>query len=307
MACPIPIRLFNPRYKKDSKLTGKPITYYEQFDDCYLDVPCGKCYHCLKRYKSSWNFRLQEHYRYLSQADKRQCYFITLTFDDNHLPPNNRKSIGRLIRLFLERVRKRYKKSVTHWLCTELGDTTKRLHLHGILFVPPFPIHKLDSLWQYGYVSYATLTERRITYVTSYINKQLTTLLQDVEDKQYVFCSPGIGKAFATDQKNINISHYHDTQINPFTYFGNRPFPLPRYLRQKLFTPEELESAKLAYFANLSEDVIPPGPFVIGHKVYDDYTIFLRDALLLREQYKSKYLKIHDKLWQTKATTLLNP
>ena len=74
--------------------------------------------------------------------------FITLTFTEGNLiklenetgnNPNNYiryNAVATLaVRRFLERWRKKYKKSVKHWLITELGQNeTERIHLHGIIF-----------------------------------------------------------------------------------------------------------------------------------------------------------------------------
>lgn len=288
MACIIPRRIINPHYKKISNESGIRLYTFEQNDDFYLDVPCGKCYHCIKSYKHQWNFRLQIHYSYLSQEAQRNSYFVTLTYDNYNLPRHTRSAISRTIRLFLERVRKLTKKSVTHWFVTEFGDNTHRLHIHGILFDIPFRIFQLASLWKYGFVTYRPLNEKRITYVTTYINKQDKDIIQLPENKQYVFTSPAIGKSYLSDQKNLAISHVNG-RPNPFGYFNNRPIALPRYLRQFLFTQDELEVLKNSYFYFRSEDVIPDGPYFIANRVYTDYTLYKQDSDHYRNIYNSLY------------------
>lgn len=302
MACIIPQRIVNPHYKKLSEESGVRLYTFENRDDFYIDVPCGKCFHCLKSYKHQWNFRLQEHYRHLSPQEKNRSYFITLTYDEKNIPPSNRSSIAKTIRLFLERVRKVYKRSITHWLVSEFGDNTHRLHLHGLLFDVPFPIHLLQKYWKYGFVSYRILTPQRITYITTYINKQSKDIILKPEDKQFVFSSPGIGKKFIEHPFNIYNSHLNG-RPNPFTHFNGRPFPLPRYLRQKLFSQEELDNLKRSYFYFRSDDVIPDVPPRIGHVSYPDYTLFLRDSAKYRAIY-NKYYK--PKLWHTMQITPFN-
>ena len=54
------------------------------------------------------------------------------------------------VRHFLERWRWKYKKSLRHWLITELGDgTTEHVHLHGIVWADD--LDDLEKLWQYGF------------------------------------------------------------------------------------------------------------------------------------------------------------
>lgn len=307
MACIIPQRIVNPHYKKLSEESGVRLYTFENRDDFYIDVPCGKCYHCLKSYKHQWNFRLQEHYKYLTDEQKNKSLFITLTFRDDTLPPHNKKSIALLVRKFLERVRKHYKRSVTHFLVTEFGETTHRLHLHGILFDCPFPSWKLEKLWSYGFVSYRTLTPQRITYITTYITKLDKDIIQLPQNKQYVFSSPGIGKKYADQAVHVSLSHLNG-RPNPFTYFNGRPLPLPRYLRLKLFSEVELDQLKKSYFYFRSDDVIPDGPFRIANHVYNDYTLFLLDASKYRYIYNSLYRKQLNQLnlWHNMMLTTLS-
>lgn len=288
MSCPIPIRIINPHYKKWANELGEDVFNFEDRSDFYLDVPCGKCYQCVKRYKSQWSFRLNQHYRYLSSEAKRNSFFITLTFEDAYLPSTKEESAV-LVRKFLERVRKKHKRSVTHFIVSEHGKTTHRYHFHGILFDCPFDIRDLSKFWKYGFTSSAPLTPRRITYVTTYINKQMQGLILKPEDKQHLFVSPGIGKAFADDNRNINVAHPFELHFNPIAYNGSVPFALPRYLRQKLFSWSELEVMKMAYYDNLSEDVIPPGPYFIGKRRFDDYTIYLSECQKLKKLYLKYY------------------
>ena len=54
------------------------------------------------------------------------------------------------MRLFLERWRKKYGKSVKHWFVSELGTkNTERIHLHGILFTDKTK-QEIEDRWQYG-------------------------------------------------------------------------------------------------------------------------------------------------------------
>lgn len=288
MACPIPLRIINPHYKKIASLSEEDVFNYEDRPDFYIDVGCGKCYHCLKSYKTQWNLRLQHEYKYYSISKKAKCYFITLTFSDTYLkvPHPTKKYIGNLVRRFLERVRKHYGVSVRHWFVSEYGDTTERYHLHGILFDPPFPIYQLQKYWQYGYVTYNLLTPRRITYVTTYINKQLKGLLQSPDKKQHVFASPGIGKAFVDDPLNIIFSHLDGSPV-PFIRHAGREFPMPRYYRLKLFSDAERDALKEAYFFNKDEAIIPDPPYWLGSQKFDDYTLFLEACSQLRKQFNS--------------------
>jgi hypothetical protein len=46
-----------------------------------MTVPCGKCVKCISKKRKEWAFRLNE-----ESKDHATAYFITLTYDENHLP-----------------------------------------------------------------------------------------------------------------------------------------------------------------------------------------------------------------------------
>lgn len=281
MSCAIPIRIINPHYKKLASEQNEDVYLWEGHNDFYLDVPCGQCINCLKQRGNSWSLRLQLEYKYLSAEEKKNSYFLTMTLSDDFI--NEDKSL--LIRRFLERIRKSVGRSVRHWIINEFGETTGRYHFHGIFFNLPFPRYQFLSFWKYGHVVIKPLTPRRVGYVTTYINKNLKGSpfkVQAPERKQTIWCSPGLGKA-VIDDKRVTSHVRVNNRPTPFMYnSSNRIQAIPRYLRQKFFTPEELEDIQQAYYANLSDDVIPDGPYFIGKTKYTDYTIYKQECDKLR-------------------------
>lgn len=110
-------------------------------------LPCGKCVACLERKRQQWLLRAQ----YEMKAF-RYCYFVTLSYSDNHLPyesfsykrqgiPLNPVSTGESIlcpydlRCFFERLRHLCGK-FSYFACGEYGseDNTKRPHYHICLY-----------------------------------------------------------------------------------------------------------------------------------------------------------------------------
>ena len=109
--------------------------------------------------------------------------------------------IKRSTRLFLERWRKEFGKSLRHWFVSELGHQgTENVHMHGIVWTDN--IHALKERWGYGFVwdGYNTLgkrlnyvNEKTVNYLIKYISKI------DTKHKYYksrILCSPGIGKDY---------------------------------------------------------------------------------------------------------------
>ena len=110
--------------------------YSVEIDGCTNG--CGNCMECRKQKKREWQIRMNEEIK-----NDRTGKFITLTFSNEELQKliqetgiQESNAVATIaVRRFLERWRKKYKKSVKHFLITELGHNgTERIHLHGILF-----------------------------------------------------------------------------------------------------------------------------------------------------------------------------
>ena len=155
--CLYPKLIKNPKYRINKKNNGN---IPEMIDDraAYVPIGCGKCIECRKQKADNWKIRLYEEVK----TDKTGK-FVTLTFSDesliklwdyceqkNYSSYNKDNDIAtKAVRLFLERYRKHYKKSMKHWLITELGHTgTERIHLHGILFTA-VNNKEIERLWSY--------------------------------------------------------------------------------------------------------------------------------------------------------------
>lgn len=48
-----------------------------------VPIPCGKCHACLNRRIAEWTFRLEN-----ERINSKTCYFVTLTYDNFHVPIN---------------------------------------------------------------------------------------------------------------------------------------------------------------------------------------------------------------------------
>lgn len=62
----------------------RPITIKNPADGTYMQVPCGKCLDCLRKYQNSFAIRMQEEFK----AKGYKGVFFTLTYDDKHVPKN---------------------------------------------------------------------------------------------------------------------------------------------------------------------------------------------------------------------------
>lgn len=217
----------------------------DDYRKLYVPVGCGKCIECLHQKSLQWKIRLYE-----ELLVQKHAYFVTLTFapeelkkllEETNLQECNAIA-GIAVRRFLERWRKKYKKSLRHWLVTELGhDKSERIHMHGIFF-SEFPIEKeeCDKIWKYGYVDFGKFCNlQTINYIAKYITKI------DTDHKNYVpeiFCSAGIGNGYTKRRIIQQIHKFRDKETIEFYRFPNgQKCNLPIYYRNKVFTENQRE------------------------------------------------------------------
>lgn len=227
-------------------------------DNRVLMVPvgCQKCIECRKKKAREWQVRLLEEVK-----NNKNGIFITLTFSNESIKKLNKEIEGLsgyeldnqiatlATRRFLERWRKKYKKSLRHWLVTELGHNgTENIHMHGLVF-PTDEMKKKDNvfeeinkIWGYGYTWIGDkkenyVSERTVNYIIKYINK---IDKQHTEYNSKILTSAGIGKGYAERIGEYNSYKKEETREYIKTKSGHK-IALPIYYRNKIYTDEERE------------------------------------------------------------------
>ncbi|UPW41064.1 replication initiator protein [Sigmofec virus UA08Rod_5645] len=118
----------------------------------YTIVPCGKCVGCRMEYSRQWANRCMLELEYHDSA-----YFVTLTYDDYHVPqsyyadPDTGEAqvsltlCKRDLQLFMKRLRARFSDdNIRFFACGEYGPSTWRPHYHLIIF----GLHLNDLVWK---------------------------------------------------------------------------------------------------------------------------------------------------------------
>lgn len=300
--CLFPRLIPNRRYKPNKKNGGKP-PFCDDHRKLYVPVGCGKCIECMKQKALQWKIRLYE-----ELLVQKFAYYITFTFSPQALQDlTNETSLsecnaiaGIAIRRYLERWRKKYKKSQRHWFITELGhEGTERIHLHGIVF-SDFEINKdtFEKFWQYGNIrigEYCNL--QTINYIAKYVTKI------DNDHKNYVpeiFCSAGIGKAYTERPIIRQIHTYRGEKTTTFYRFPNgTKCNLPIYYRNKFFNEDIREEL---WIHKLNENK----RYVLGVEIEKTDTVTGEDRyfrVLKKAQEKNFTLGYGDntKEWQKKT------
>lgn len=149
-----------------------------------LDLPCGRCIGCRLERSRQWGVRIMHE----AKQHDQNC-FLTLTFDDEHLPSDGslRKED---VQNFMKRVRKRFEpERIRYYACGEYGEKLDRPHYHACMFNLDFKdkvLFKaedrndlfvsatLSSLWPFGFHSIGELTFESACYVARYCVKKVT-------------------------------------------------------------------------------------------------------------------------------------
>lgn len=241
--CLYPKLVKNPKYKVTKKNGGKiPAVSDERV--LYVPVGCGQCIQCRRQKANEWKVRMIEELK-----NNEKCNFVTLTFSPESLEKllkefgvkNECSAIaGKAIRLFLERYRKKYKKSIKHWFITELGEEeSERLHIHGLLWEIP-DNEEIKKLWNYGNVviDKRPVTTQTVNYCVKYMVKV------DHKHKNFrnqIFCSAGIGKSYlGRYNASLNIFRGSETDESYILPNGSR-VALPIYYRNKIYSDAQRE------------------------------------------------------------------
>lgn len=221
MSCYKPlIRLYNPDDREQSgrvyslarfsQLSGKQLKYEDlMYNPKVMLIPCGQCIGCRIRQREDWTTRIELEAR---DYPKEEVWFITLTYDDDHVPgmivktgeimrkvqytwkPGEKRpdSVQILlyedIQKFLKRLRKANRGKLRYFVAGEYGEQTARPHYHMILYgwKPTdlenlYKIHHngyytskwLTNLWGMGQIQIAQAVPETYRYVAGYVTKKM--------------------------------------------------------------------------------------------------------------------------------------
>lgn len=235
MSCYHPLTVWKyPGDKSPIVFTPQP-SPYEQ-----LRIPCGKCSGCRADQSLMWSIRAYHE----STLHDRNC-FVTLTYDDAHLPAD-----GLIIKKHLQDFFKRLRRSlapdkVRYIACGEYGDKTHRPHYHAILFGQDFRFDKVSinsdlytspylvERWGMGNVVIAPVTMSSICYVCGYVFKKIG----DPDTFSLASRRPPIGHNW--------LAKFHDDISRTGTVsIDGKEYPVPkRYLEWGM---DEFEHLKVA-------------------------------------------------------------
>lgn len=198
-----------------------------------LLLPCGKCNQCLSLRAIHWATRARHEI-----AQHNENCFLTLTYDDQHLPSHI--CLKSPFQKFMKRLRRHSNQPLKYMVSHEYGSKFFRPHHHAIIFgfnphsqrflknAPSgeklFTSPQIDNLWENGFHSIGSANERSAYYIASYALKgakhDITLPSGEIFTAKDSFnCSRGIGLEFL---------------INNAEQIINSNQPVPRYYLKKL-------------------------------------------------------------------------
>lgn len=257
MPCHRPLKAFS--------LTSGGLSFVEKGDvKGDVKIPCGQCLGCRLDRVRDWSLRIGHESRLHATN-----YFLTLTYDDQHLPMPPSLNYGH-IQTLNKALRKAF--GPFRFFCVgEYGELTRRPHYHMITFglqlpdlrryggrdeMPTFESPRLNSLWGKGFCLIGGVTPQSAAYCAKYSLKKVNG---DQAQSHYRWVSadgevfqlepefarmstrPGIGAAWY-EQFHADV-HTHDYVIR-----DGAKNPVPRYYdklaRTKGYDLDEIKQAR---------------------------------------------------------------
>lgn len=208
-----------------------------------VPFPCGQCLSCRINRRRYWTCRLL-----LESLDHEKSIFLTLTYDDEHLPEKS-ELVKRDVQLFIKRLRKRIEPvKIRYYACGEYGSLKHRPHYHLIIFGIDFMDPAFyGEIWPFGFVYAGECNRHTIQYVAGYVTKKFVKKSDGIQ-REFTLCSrrPGLGygsiERLFTIISSRKYSHLFPGSNFPLTMrFDGVSLPFDRFIRDKLYKMTETE------------------------------------------------------------------
>lgn len=217
----------------------------------HQEVPCGRCFECVKRRRNDWFIRCL-----IESRSRPYTYFGLLTYAE--VGQNLEKQD---IQLFLKRLRS-YGYKFSYLIAGEHGEKKDRPHWHCLFFSNTAMAYRdISRAWHGGYkddtnrnkagwIKFSPIrSPRAIRYTVKYLYKY------DGIDPRFTLLiskNPAIGKSFLQNHK-----YFLERKSTDFTIDG-RKMAMPRYYKRKFFDDyddikQEVNEALAAKVADIAQ------------------------------------------------------
>lgn len=207
-----------------------------------IPASCSTCDVCRIKRKRLWANRIM-----LESYCHGDSSFVTLTYDDKHLPTNG-TLVPKDAQDWLKRLRFAIApRKIRYYLVGEYGGETWRPHYHAAVYgLSVMEQETVRSTWQMGHVLLGNLTPASASYIAGYVTKKMGKKATDVQlagrhpEFQRMSLKPGIGAPAMLDmsialQSDSGLDWVLQNSDVPHQFREARNMKsLGRYLRQKL-------------------------------------------------------------------------
>lgn len=215
MPCYFPLKGYRARSVNESGKRSIVFNRRDGFADLPVEVPCGQCIGCRLERSRQWAIRCMHE----ASLHEDNC-FITLTYDDEHLPADGGLHVEHMQKFFKRLRKSLHGEKIRYFHCGEYGEQYKRPHYHACIFGYTFPdqeffkttnnIHiytspALRTLWPFGFSTVGSLTFESAAYTARYILKKVTGS-DDLKQKAYERVCPDTGEIFQVQPEYTTMS-----------------------------------------------------------------------------------------------------
>lgn len=249
------------------------------FLHCFVDVPCGKCESCRIQSAKNWAARCLMEAFY-----SKDNFFLTLTFDDDHLPE---KVCTADVSMFMKRLRNELGDGIRFFASGEYGTRSQRPHYHILLFNCPledlyivdgasklFGSKLIDRIWPYGMHTIGAVSSSSAAYVARYTAKKAG------DRKGFLLMSrrPGIGYRYLVERPSCIKLDYLPLNVDGIV----RDITPPRYF-EKIFPDFPWDDIKGRRIQNMrNKEALEAYLHRMDRYQYDDYKRALGFSKLAR-------------------------
>lgn len=241
MACYHPI----PASQESS---GAPVRLWAPLGTANLALPCSTCLGCRTDRATHWANRCTH-----EAAIHDHNSFITLTYDDEHLPAEGHLQ-PRDLQLFFKRLRKHAAgdtttinrnpgRNIRYFACGEYGEASNRPHYHALIFNGAFSDQRkigkdlftsdtLSVVWPEGQHTIGACTPASAAYIAQYGLKKQGSGNHDRDGvwRPAPFLRMSLKPAIGAEW----LKQYHDDLRHGYVVEKGRKHPIPRYYRDKI-------------------------------------------------------------------------
>lgn len=216
---------------------GAPVRLWPPLGQQTIAIPCGKCIGCKSANAAAWGKRCAHE---MTRWEKSA--FLTLTYDDDHLPVDGQLQQDDLQR-FIKRLRKYaqrrnnkleqgHSQAIRYFACGEYGSRTGRAHYHMLAFNCGFTDRAkcgqngehvlyesdtLSALWGHGLANYGEATPAAANYIAQYTLKKQTTRRHERYTDREGYVDTDTGEWYP------KLRPAHNRPIQPFLAMSLKP------------------------------------------------------------------------------------